>query len=75
MEVSNMEQFVGKLCKIFVDYSGNQMIYTAIVEQLTPHHITFRDRHGDRYAYRHELVSEMIQIGGKQCSENVNQNQ
>jgi hypothetical protein len=64
MEVKDMEQFVGKLCKIFVDYSGNRMIYTATIESLTPHHITFCDRHGERYAYKHELISEMRQIGG-----------
>jgi len=64
MEVGQMEQFVGKLCKIFVDYSGNRMIYTARIESLSAHHVTFLDQYGERYAYKHELISEMIQIGG-----------
>lgn len=59
-----MQQFIGQLCKVFVDYSDTTLIYTALIESVTPTHLMFTDKYGDRYAYKHENIIEIKQLKG-----------
>ena len=64
MEVRQMEQFIGKRCKILIDFCGNILVYTARIESVTPSHVSFCDRYDKRYAFNNKHIIEIEQLGG-----------
>jgi hypothetical protein len=64
MEVIRLEQFVGKRCKIFIDFFGTTLVYTAHIQSVTQSHVTFCDKFNKNFAFNNLNVIEIEEIGG-----------
>lgn len=61
-KVSELEQYIGKTCKIHIKVSDKNLFYTAVIHSTTPDHIHFIDRFNKNFTFRISDVTEIEEL-------------
>lgn len=65
-----MKDLIGKRIKIVVNSTGEDLTFTAIVNQVSDSHITFTDKFNKRYKFLITLVKEVEEERVEERGEN-----
>lgn len=58
----NKEKYIGKQCTINIKRNGKDLFYTAIITEITDHHIWFTDKFDNKYLFKMEYVAQICII-------------